>query len=773
MSDSNSTNSETIIINPPDSSNIDKNSSNKVHTNKSTASGKNQQEADKDAPTFSAKTPSENTKNQHIDSTHSSKRCSKKVNLKKASKKETIVMYQQTGVYLHYLPGHEDGQRLTEGKLEIFEKTTRAEATQESPKSNSKSKTSIIIQWKISTQQTLNSLVEPVGPTRNRNMSHNSTPGWTVVDEDNSEESENFDFENIEEIVQPNLEQNSQITVSAVSPGISPKKKRRKPLEFNISLSQLKQIRCSGVDVGWRYFVLVLLDNVTLPAFHFHAGGAESFLSVLKNYTVLTEDAVNPCIYNVTLVNNDTLVRSLDELNIFDNPTNNKTNNLKSKFKFQNKTLHKQNFQHFLNDPVRGTLEGLSKFGGFISGILDDQPENRPKNSNYNKNEVFESTENSQSYDYNAFDQFAPDSTDGNVNTFDTSNIKEEYELISAPKNEIEKILNFKNDENSKQIPKQPIDILIFETQFSNDGKINNFDQLLKQVYENGIANDETRREIYPYLLKYRKKDENHEDYKQKYLQLAKDYKILKVQWMTINKTQESRFTEFSNKKCLIGKDLIRTDRHVEEFSVVDSPSMVKLNSVLMCYLMYNFDLGYCQGMSDIASVLVQIMESEVDSFHSFVGFMDVIGSNFEINQYGIKSQLSYLTTLIQFLDPDLCSFLDQKDSINMYFCFRWILIWFKREFYFEDVKKLWEVLLTGLPCKNFQLLIAIGILLNYRDHIIGSDLSFVDILRFVNDLSSKMNVDEILLIADRIYKLLFSLKENGQLPKNVSSILF
>lgn len=34
----------------------------------------------------------------------------------------------------------------------------------------------------------------------------------------------------------------------------------------------------------------------------------------------------------------------------------------------------------------------------------------------------------------------------------------------------------------------------------------------------------------------------------------------------------------------------------------------------------------------------------------------------------------------------------DSQDSGSLCFCFRWLLIWFKREFPFEDILTLWEV---------------------------------------------------------------------------------
>ena len=57
-----------------------------------------------------------------------------------------------------------------------------------------------------------------------------------------------------------------------------------------------------------------------------------------------------------------------------------------------------------------------------------------------------------------------------------------------------------------------------------------------------------------------------------------------------------------------------------------------------------------------------------------------------------MKEQLRDLRTLLQFLDSQLFDNLTEKDSNNLYFCFRWLLLRFKREFSFEDIQSLWEV---------------------------------------------------------------------------------
>ena len=68
-----------------------------------------------------------------------------------------------------------------------------------------------------------------------------------------------------------------------------------------------------------------------------------------------------------------------------------------------------------------------------------------------------------------------------------------------------------------------------------------------------------------------------------------------------------------------------------------------------MTYVMYNFDLGYVQGMSDLLSPILYVMKNEVDAFWCFVGFMDRVASNFEFDQ-GIVDTEIILEKIIGFL---------------------------------------------------------------------------------------------------------------------------
>ena len=84
-------------------------------------------------------------------------------------------------------------------------------------------------------------------------------------------------------------------------------------------------------------------------------------------------------------------------------------------------------------------------------------------------------------------------------------------------------------------------------------------------------------------------------------------------------------------------------------------------------------------------------------------------------------------------------------------YCNRWILIAFKREFPFEDVLRLWEVLWTDLYCQQFVLFVALAVLESHRDvimrYLVEVRASSVTlILRLIWDA---LQFDEILKVCD------------------------
>jgi hypothetical protein len=189
-------------------------------------------------------------------------------------------------------------------------------------------------------------------------------------------------------------------------------------------------------------------------------------------------------------------------------------------------------------------------------------------------------------------------------------------------------------------------------------------------------------------------------------------------------------------------KDVHRTDRTVDIYvdesmpnpdpimNVGTNENLETLKSILCTYNVFNTELGYVQGMSDLLSPLYAIIGEESLAFWAFVGFMDRMvssvsyrsivvtnelstqkKSNFYTDQSGMHKQLLTMDLLLQFMDPSLYKHFQRTDSCNFFFCFRWLLVWFKREFPWEDMLCLWEVLWTDYLTNKFHIFVALAIL--------------------------------------------------------------
>ncbi|KAF6768341.1 hypothetical protein AHF37_10956 [Paragonimus kellicotti] len=139
-------------------------------------------------------------------------------------------------------------------------------------------------------------------------------------------------------------------------------------------------------------------------------------------------------------------------------------------------------------------------------------------------------------------------------------------------------------------------------------------------------------------------------------------------------------------------KDVPRTDRKTAFFRDDSGGNLTRLYDILITYTIYNMDFGYFQGMNDLLALILYVIQQEEDAFWCFVGLMERLESNFDGNLNAVREQFYQLFELVEVLDPDFSDYLESKNAKEMPFCFRWLLIQFKREFSYRDVMVLWEV---------------------------------------------------------------------------------
>ena len=102
-----------------------------------------------------------------------------------------------------------------------------------------------------------------------------------------------------------------------------------------------------------------------------------------------------------------------------------------------------------------------------------------------------------------------------------------------------------------------------------------------------------------------------------------------------------------------------------------------------------------------------------------------------------MRTQLLTLDHLVQLIDPALYLHLQSADSTNFFFFFRMLLVWYKREFEWPDVLRLWESLWTDFLSSNFHLFIALAILEKHRDVIMEHLKHFDEVLKYGTQLPS------------------------------------
>ncbi|KAJ1497797.1 GTPase activating protein [Coelomomyces lativittatus] len=254
----------------------------------------------------------------------------------------------------------------------------------------------------------------------------------------------------------------------------------------------------------------------------------------------------------------------------------------------------------------------------------------------------------------------------------------------------------------------------------------------------------------------------------------------------------EEQIEEWRDRKHLIIKDVVRTDRHHPFFQAAPStisnqeeedflllwldstPSLtseethlvpnfngnlVTLMTILMTYVHYSNtigrnEIGYVQGMSDLCSGLLILFDGEpVSTFWCFVGLMERLHPNFHQNQASMHTQLTTLKSLVQFIDFSLFKHLSQCDALNMFFSYRWFLVWYKREFHLPEILTIWETLLCDVVSDDYAYFIALAIMDLHRSSFFQCT-HFDQILKYVNELAYHLPYQTILDQAEIVFQM-------------------
>ncbi|KAK9269360.1 hypothetical protein L1049_001131 [Liquidambar formosana] len=550
-----------------------------------------------------------------------------------------------------------------------------------------------------------------------------------------------------------------------------------------VPFTDVRSIRRHTPTLGWQYIIVVLSSGLAFPPLYFYNGGVREFLATVKQHVFLVRSAEDA---NVFLVNDfqDRLQRTLSSLelpravsvangtptsiSVSESPNGNQERTDEGFYDGSSSTSQyngrqKQKLHDPARDPLIHVLEKFSLVTKFARETTS-QLFRESHGDGFSANGRRIHNQSSLDYPRKASDepQKVPDEIPQKVpdeipvpsdpcekTSCRNQNHGEEaatnvgsFELIDCK--EFGKLTVW----GKPRLP--PLGLEEWATFLDSEGRVMDSKALRKRIFYGGVEH-RLRKEIWAFLLGYHSYDSTYAEREYRGSLKKSEYETVKHQWQSITPDQAKRFTKFRERKGLIEKDVVRTDRSLSFYDGDDNSNVNLLRDILLTYSFYNFDLGYCQGMSDLLSPILFVMKDESESFWCFVALMERLGPNFNRDQNGMHSQLFAISKLVELLDSPLHNYFKQNDSLNYFFCFRWVLIQFKREFEYEKTMRLWEVLWTHYLSEHLHLYVCVAILKRYRNKIMGEQMDFDTLLKFINELSGHIDLDAILKDAEAL----------------------
>ena len=244
------------------------------------------------------------------------------------------------------------------------------------------------------------------------------------------------------------------------------------------------------------------------------------------------------------------------------------------------------------------------------------------------------------------------------------------------------------------ELPMKPLDDREFWTFLNATGQLMHPKQLRLRVYQGGVDHS-LRRVVWRHLLNVFPEGLSGKERMEHVRLKANEYEKLKKK--LLNDPKE----DFKTIMNMVRKDVLRTDRKEKFYAGGDeNPNVNKLFNVLATYSLAHPDVSYCQGMSDLASPILFIMQDEAATYLCFCALMLRLKGSFLPDGKAMSIRFLHLTELIRCVDPEFYEYLKEENADDLYFCYRWLLLELKREFAFSDALRMQEIMWSSLPPK-------------------------------------------------------------------------
>ena len=181
------------------------------------------------------------------------------------------------------------------------------------------------------------------------------------------------------------------------------------------------------------------------------------------------------------------------------------------------------------------------------------------------------------------------------------------------------------------------------------------------------------------------------EDRQGYFTKLRRVYEKLKRKW-----SEQRNNRDIRRIYEMVKRDAERTDVHIEFYRGASNQNVRKLINIVVTYVQEHPNVSYTQGMTDMLSPLLYVMNDEADTYICFSCLLQPVQENFSPQCEGALEKIEVLKHLCEVLAPDLYHYLQQLDQDAFTLCFGMVLIECRREFPFKDSINLLEVIIAS-----------------------------------------------------------------------------
>ncbi|XP_051829952.1 TBC1 domain family member 21 [Antechinus flavipes] len=296
---------------------------------------------------------------------------------------------------------------------------------------------------------------------------------------------------------------------------------------------------------------------------------------------------------------------------------------------------------------------------------------------------------------------------------------------------------------------KPPIDKTEWDSYFDENGHLaKSRDFICLNILERGL-HPFVRTEAWKFLTGYYSWRSSKDERLMVDSTRKKNYEALCEMYEKIQPLLENLHRNFIETRNNISYDIQRLyDKDPMGNVVIDKK---RLEKILLLSYVCNTDTEYQQGFHEMMMLFQLMVENDHETFWLFQFFLQKIEHSCVIN-IGVAKNLEILSSLISFLDPTFAEHLKGKGAGAIQALFPWFCLLFQRAFKsFDDVWRLWEVLLTGKPCRNFQVMVAYSMLQMVKEQILLESMNGENIVMACNNLID-LDADELISSACLVY---------------------